>query len=326
MKKLYLLLIAFTLILCTACSDTSQQNTESDSGEPATSVSTASSNSDHRCVQLVKNGYRAGLQDLTYGEAFSDFFVNPQWQYFESRTGKDIVQFTGECIYQEVNVEARVQFVVDESANTFRATYLAFNEVPQNTLALSALIEKAFVSSGGSGSLPSSEQVTSSSPSSSSQSNSTHTYEAIKADVSWNDAKRAAESRGGHLVTINSQEEFKIVTDKAFERGIRLLWVGASLNGYGNFIYDNWGDVRWITNEPINFFNKWYVNPSTGISEPTYFSENGSREDKLMLFYVDQKWYYNDANSQETINDYKGTGWIGYVVEYGDSKSVDYYE
>lgn len=41
-------------------------------------------------------------------------------------------------------VKARIQFVIDEENETFQATYLAFNEVPQNVLTLAVLIEKTF--------------------------------------------------------------------------------------------------------------------------------------------------------------------------------------
>lgn len=41
-------------------------------------------------------------------------------------------------------VKARIQFVIDEENETFQATYLTFNEVPQNVLTLAVLIEKTF--------------------------------------------------------------------------------------------------------------------------------------------------------------------------------------
>ena len=43
-------------------------------------------------------------------------------------------------------MKARIQFVAHEQQGTFETAYLAFNEVPQNKLILSALIEKAFSS------------------------------------------------------------------------------------------------------------------------------------------------------------------------------------
>ena len=43
-------------------------------------------------------------------------------------------------------MKARIQFVVHEQQGTFETAYLAFSEVPQNKLILTALIEKAFSS------------------------------------------------------------------------------------------------------------------------------------------------------------------------------------
>lgn len=75
---------------------------------------------------------------------FPNFFAQPQWKHFKSDDQQNVVEFTGDCTYQDVPVKARIQFVVDEKAGTFETTYLAFNEVPQNRLVLSALLEKTF--------------------------------------------------------------------------------------------------------------------------------------------------------------------------------------
>lgn len=93
---------------------------------------------------MVKNGHPNEYPNRTYEQAFSNFFAQPQWKYFKSDDQQNVVEFTGDCTYQDVPVKARIQFVVDEKAGTFETTYLAFNEVPQNRLVLSALLEKTF--------------------------------------------------------------------------------------------------------------------------------------------------------------------------------------
>jgi len=139
----------------------------------------------------------------------------------------------------------------------------------------------------------------------------THTYEAIQADVGWEDAKSAAENKGGYLATINSLEEFNLVTSMAFEKEIRVIWVGANRGELSD-----WNKVKWITGEPIDYLGKWFYNPNTGISEPSLTNENGVPEKYLMIFRVDDNWYYNDANNEDTLVAYKNKGWIGYVIEY----------
>ncbi len=112
----------------------------------------------------VKGGTSTVYPGRTYGEAFEDFFGAPTWKYFvgtkegadEDGDGKpdyteedvDIVEFTGYCTYQNVEVKALIQFTLSKDDNTFEATYLSFNEVPQNRLMLAALLEAAFTNEG----------------------------------------------------------------------------------------------------------------------------------------------------------------------------------
>lgn len=97
-------------------------------------------------VNMVKGGTNSRFPDLTYEDAFQAFFANPTWTYFASETGEDVVEFTGDCTYQDISVKARLQFILDEEGGTFESGALSFNEVPQNQLITSALLEKAFTS------------------------------------------------------------------------------------------------------------------------------------------------------------------------------------
>ena len=108
----------------------------------------------------VKNGHPLDYPDQTYGNAFEDFFAYPTWKYFvgtkegadEDGDGKpdfeqedvDIVEFTGYCTYQDTEVKALMQFTLDEESNSFEATYLSFNDVPQSMLMLYGLLNKVF--------------------------------------------------------------------------------------------------------------------------------------------------------------------------------------
>lgn len=130
------------LLLCSACSNSSVKN----AGEELKDGIAGAMDSDNKYVLMVKSGYRENNPALTYDKAFSAFFATPRWKYFKGDAGKNIVEFTGDCTYQDVAVKARIQFVVDEAQGRFEATYLAFNEVPQNKIVLTTLIEKAFMS------------------------------------------------------------------------------------------------------------------------------------------------------------------------------------
>ena len=139
MKKILALLTAM-MLLVSACSSATVDGAGKELEDAITNVTDA----DNKYVQMVKGGYRSDDPDTTYEEAFTAFFGAPRWKYFESDDGKDVVEFTGDCTYRDAPVKARIQFVVDEEGGTFEATYLAFNEVPQDALTLSAVIAKAF--------------------------------------------------------------------------------------------------------------------------------------------------------------------------------------
>lgn len=150
MKKIhYLCMISVILVFLTGCSET-------DITDQMANIK----NAKEEHVLSVKGGSPVGHPDMTFGEAFDNFFAYPTWQYFvgiqegydEDGDGKpdytidnvDVVEFTGYCTYQDVEVKARIQFTLAEDGDTFETTYLAFNEVPQNRLILYALLDKVF--------------------------------------------------------------------------------------------------------------------------------------------------------------------------------------
>lgn len=111
-------------------------------------------------VLSVKMGSPNAYPDKVYGEAFENFFAYPTWKYFvgvkegpdEDGDGEpdyaeedvDVVEFTGYCVYSGVEVKALIQFTLSKDDDTFEATYLSFNEVPQNTLMLLGLLDTVF--------------------------------------------------------------------------------------------------------------------------------------------------------------------------------------
>lgn len=99
--------------------------------------------SEEEHVLSVKNGYPEAYPEITFGEAFDNFFGAPTWKYFEGENGEDVVEFTGYCTYQEAEVKARLQFILNEDG-TFSSGALSFNDVPQSQLITAAMLEKAF--------------------------------------------------------------------------------------------------------------------------------------------------------------------------------------
>lgn len=100
-------------------------------------------------VRSVKYGSPNSYPEITYEEAFENFFGSPTWTYFRgtqegSNVEHDVVEFTGTCLYLDSEVKARIQFTISEDGKSFEATYLSFNDVPQANLIMYMLIDKVF--------------------------------------------------------------------------------------------------------------------------------------------------------------------------------------
>ncbi|MFF2482357.1 hypothetical protein [Paenibacillus sp. NPDC058071] len=95
-------------------------------------------------VLTVKNGNPVALPDQLFGDTFERFFANPAWTYFRSESAKHVVEFTGNMMYKDTEVTARLQFIVDDGMDYFEVGALSFNEVPQTELVKMAMLEKVF--------------------------------------------------------------------------------------------------------------------------------------------------------------------------------------
>lgn len=167
MKKYYAVIMSlFSVIILFGCSSAGSSVSTAGSDVVDQVVNAVQAENEH--VLGVKNGHPNTYPDKTYGKAFEEFFGSPTWKYFvgtkegpdEDGNGKpdyteenvDIVEFTGRCSYQNVEVKALIQFTLSKDDDTFEATYLSFNDVPQNMLMLYGLLDKVFSEEGSSAS------------------------------------------------------------------------------------------------------------------------------------------------------------------------------
>lgn len=100
--------------------------------------------SQNKYVKFVKSGHPDNYPNITYGEAFDDFFGLPRWEYFKGKDGEDVVEFTGDCRFHDQTVKAKMQFLLNVKNGTFEAGYFSMNEVPQVKLMTAVLINKVF--------------------------------------------------------------------------------------------------------------------------------------------------------------------------------------
>lgn len=148
-----------------------------------------------------------------------------------------------------------------------------------------------------------------------------HTYELIVDDVTWTEAYQACLARGGHLVRINSEEEYQAILQQISEeeKGKIMFWLGGARSGADEYEY-RWiyGDGTYgseILNEDASYLPYWLE------GEPSFYDESISQDEMYMnMFYVskEQRWVWNDVPDDliAIAEFYSGT--IGYICEYED--------
>lgn len=129
-----------------------------------------------------------------------------------------------------------------------------------------------------------------------------HGYELVIEDVSWTEAAEKCKEMGGHLVTINTQDEFDTVVKMAEEAGVPRIWIGCHRVD---------GELVWENDE-------------TGIEvwakgEPSYVDINDQVAEDYIMLWDNNGWGYND-NRNDPIADYPEwySGTVGFICEYGD--------
>ena len=160
MEKYYVSIISVLLmVLLTGCGSSVEHATQTVVDEIVDQTANVVQSVDEN-VLAVKTGHPNSYPDISYEDAFENYFGDPTWKSFkgtqegpdEDGDGKpdytkndvDVVEFTGYCMYQDVRVKALIQFVLNKEEGTFTSEYLSFNDVPQNKLMLLSLIDSAF--------------------------------------------------------------------------------------------------------------------------------------------------------------------------------------
>lgn len=119
-----------------------------------------------------------------------------------------------------------------------------------------------------------------------------HTYQLLDAPMTFNKAKAYCKNKGGHLVTITSAEEQRVV-DKLLKSGKRnSYWLGAEKDAYGKF-------SSWITGERMGYTN-------FAINQP----DNYRGDEKALMIYRknnalsrgDTSFYWNDIQKDGNCN------------------------
>lgn len=87
--------------------------------------------------------------EYTYEEIFNDFFVNPTWKHFTSEDGQEVVEFTGECTYDESEVKVTIQYLITTETETileWELTYFDINGESQDLSIFDGMVKTAIES------------------------------------------------------------------------------------------------------------------------------------------------------------------------------------
>lgn len=105
-------------------------------------------------ISAVKNAVPEDYPDITIGEAYDNYFSDPEWRAFESEGASDggieyVVEFTGGCIYEDAEAEALIQFTFDPELEGFQATFFSLDGKPMDFRDLNAVSEIAYYQLSG---------------------------------------------------------------------------------------------------------------------------------------------------------------------------------
>ncbi|WP_141530793.1 carbon monoxide dehydrogenase beta subunit family protein [Bacillus cereus] len=144
MKKIIGSIFASSVLLVTGCNSDDVDEAVNKADKKVKEEVTVATTKDHEYVQMIKSSKLPDYETMNIEEAFYKFFKNPKWKYFKSKDNEEIVEFTGNCLYREQEVKAKVQFVINKADNTFKLKAMALNDIPQNELELTGMLRSIY--------------------------------------------------------------------------------------------------------------------------------------------------------------------------------------
>ena len=142
MKKIITLILVGCMALSIGGCATEQD-------EPKSSSFIDSNNMDEtNKIIAVKSGYIYSFSDeVPVGPAIDSFLHTNTWKYFKSEDNMDVVQCTGNCMYNDKKVEAKIQVVVNDD-DSFEVNSLSLNDIDQELTNILAFLGKAYEYAG----------------------------------------------------------------------------------------------------------------------------------------------------------------------------------
>ena len=111
-----------------------------------------------------------------------------------------------------------------------------------------------------------------------------HTYLVCDESMTWEEAKQHCEKVNGHLATITSEEEQKVIEDLLKQGELSSYWLGAA--------YQN-GSFQWITGENFSY-NNWEPGQPDGRQNDMYVQIYNTLSNKNQYYGWDDTWNAGD--------------------------------
>tara|TARA_B100000900_G_C20253549_1_gene583017 strand:+ start:143 stop:505 length:363 start_codon:yes stop_codon:yes gene_type:complete len=103
---------------------------------------------DSSAISLVKNGSLDDCSDHTVEELVDGYFKNPEWEEIVADDDRTYVNITGEILYEERPVKAKLQFKISNKNDRFQAQAFEIDGIGQNDFMILSLLasmcEEAF--------------------------------------------------------------------------------------------------------------------------------------------------------------------------------------
>jgi cell division protein FtsB len=130
-------------------------------------------------------------------------------------------------------------------------------------------------------------------------------YKLIAGSYDWQSAKSDAESRGGHLATITSQEEWEAIRNEVGPLPAT-YWLGGTdekSEGVWEWITgEAWKFTKWAANEPNNLGDEDFLQ-TWGPSLDGNRAWNDNQFDENRNGYILEYGYYSNPNSKDSDGD-----------------------
>jgi rhomboid protease GluP len=95
-------------------------------------------------MQFVKDCSTRAEPDITFGDAFEEYFTSPTWNVHTSSDGEDIVEFTGTYLYNGQSISTKLEFTVDIENKSSTIEGLYYNDIEQSDEELYYLLQDIF--------------------------------------------------------------------------------------------------------------------------------------------------------------------------------------